>query len=82
MNDKFKKLIEYIVNEDESRARELFHEIVVEKSREIYESMMDDEDLIYEVGETAITLSKYIGEQASNAKKVLDNATIITDGSI
>lgn len=45
-------------------------------------SMMDDEDLIYEVGETAITLSKYIGEQASNAKKVLDNATIITDGSI
>ena len=45
-------------------------------------SMMDDEDLIYEVGETAITLSKYIGEQASNAKKVLDNATITTDGSI
>ena len=44
MNDKFKKLIEYIVNEDESRARELFHEIVVEKSREIYESMMDDEE--------------------------------------
>jgi hypothetical protein len=45
MNDKFKKLIEYIVNEDETRARELFHEIVVEKSREIYESMMDEEDL-------------------------------------
>ena len=44
MNDKFKKLIEYIVNEDETRARELFHEIVVEKSREIYESMMDDEE--------------------------------------
>lgn len=45
-------------------------------------SMMDDEDLIYELGETAITLSKYIGEQVSNAKKVLDNATITTDGSI
>ena len=44
-------------------------------------SMMDDEDLIYEIGETAITLSKYIGEQASSAKKVLDNATT-TDGSI
>ena len=45
-------------------------------------SMMDDEDLIYEVGETAITLSKYVAETASNAKKVLENATIITDGSI
>ena len=45
-------------------------------------SMMDDEDLIYEVGETAITLSKYVAEQASNAKKLLDNATITTDGSI
>jgi hypothetical protein len=45
-------------------------------------SMMDDEDLIYEVGETAITLSKYVAETASNAKKLLDNATVITDGSI
>jgi len=45
-------------------------------------SMMDDEDLIYEVGETAITLSKYVAETASNAKKVLENAIIITDGSI
>jgi len=45
-------------------------------------AMMDDEDLIYEVGETAITLSKYVAETASNAKKVLENATVITDGSI
>jgi hypothetical protein len=45
-------------------------------------SMMDDEDLIYEMGETAITLSKYVAETASNAKKVLENATVITDGSI
>jgi len=45
-------------------------------------SMMNDEDLIYEMGETAITLSKYVAETASNAKKLLDNATITTDGSI
>jgi len=45
-------------------------------------SMMDDEDLIYEVGETAITLSKYVAETASSAKKLLDNATITTDGNI
>jgi hypothetical protein len=40
---KFDKLIELIINENEQQARELFHDIVVEKSREIYESMMDDE---------------------------------------
>ena len=42
---KFEQLIEYIINEDEIKARELFHEIVVEKSRDIYESLIDDQDL-------------------------------------
>jgi hypothetical protein len=32
-----------IINENEEQARALFHDIVVEKSREIYEGMMDDE---------------------------------------
>jgi hypothetical protein len=43
-NKKFEQLIDMIINENEEQARELFHEIVVEKSREIYESMMDQED--------------------------------------
>lgn len=42
-NKKFEKLIDLIINEQEDQARELFHDIVVEKSREIYESMMDEE---------------------------------------
>ena len=42
---KYEQLIEYIINEDEDKARELFHSIVVEKSREIYESLIDEEDL-------------------------------------
>jgi hypothetical protein len=41
-NRKFEKLIDLIINENEEQARALFHDIVVEKSREIYESMMDD----------------------------------------
>jgi len=41
--NKLEQLIEYVINDDESKARELFHEIVVEKSREIYESLMDEE---------------------------------------
>ena len=42
---KYEQLIEYIINEDEAKARELFHQIVVEKSREIYESLIDEQDL-------------------------------------
>ena len=42
---KYEKLIEYIVNEQEEKARELFHQLVVERSRQIYESLIDEEDL-------------------------------------
>jgi hypothetical protein len=42
-NRKFEKLIDLIINENEEQARDLFHEIVVDKSREIYESIMEEE---------------------------------------
>ncbi len=42
---KYEQLIEFIINEQEDKARELFHQIVVEKSREIYESIIDEQDL-------------------------------------
>ena len=44
-NKKFEQLIELIINENEEQAKALFHDIVVEKSREIYESMMDQEGM-------------------------------------
>jgi hypothetical protein len=44
-NKKFEQLIDLIINENEEQARALFHDIVVEKSREIYESMMDEESM-------------------------------------
>jgi hypothetical protein len=40
---KFEKMIESIVNDDEAKAKALFHEIIVEKSRQIYESMMAED---------------------------------------
>lgn len=43
--NKYEKLIEYIINEQEDKARELFHQLVVEKSREIYENLIDETDL-------------------------------------
>ena len=38
--NRFEQLIEYVINDEEQKARELFHDIVVEKSRKIYEDIM------------------------------------------
>ena len=48
MSDKWKQLIDLIVNEEEDKASELFHEIVIESSREIYENLITSEDLVDE----------------------------------
>jgi len=40
---KLEQMLAHLVNEDQAKAEELFHEYVVEKSREIYESMIDAE---------------------------------------
>lgn len=44
-NNKFEQLIELFIAEDEQGAKDLFHEIVVEKSRDIYESLVDEEQV-------------------------------------
>ena len=46
--NKFEQLIEYVINDEDAKARELFHDIVVEKSREIYENLMQEEEVIDE----------------------------------
>jgi len=43
--NKFEQLIEYVINDDTQKAQELFHEIVVEKSRQIYEDIMSEEEI-------------------------------------
>ncbi len=48
--NKYEQLIEYIINEDEDQAKALFHDIVVEKSRDIYESLMDEETVDETIG--------------------------------
>jgi hypothetical protein len=40
---KFEQMLELLINEDRAKAEELFHELVVAKSREIYESLLDDD---------------------------------------
>ena len=41
--NKFETMLEKLVNEDRAGAEELFHEIVVEKSREIYENLLEND---------------------------------------
>ena len=48
--NKYEQLIEYIINEDEDKAKALFHDIVVDKSRDIYESLMDEETVDETIG--------------------------------
>lgn len=48
MSKKYEQLIEYIINDEEDKAKELFHDIVVETSRDIYENLIDEEDFAEE----------------------------------
>ena len=52
--NKFEQLIEFIINDEEDKAKELFHEVVVEKSRDIYESLMAEEEQVEESTEETV----------------------------
>ena len=49
---KFEKLLDLLVNENKDEAEKVFHEIVVEKSRQIYEGILADEEAVEENSET------------------------------
>jgi len=63
MTSKFEQLIEYVINDEEQKAQELFHDIVVEKSREIYESLMQEE------AEEELDEAKHDEEELDEAKE-------------
>ncbi len=46
--NKFEEMLERLVNEDRAGAEELFHEIVVERSREIYENLLAEDEEVEE----------------------------------
>ena len=52
--NKFEKMLELLVNEDKEAAQELFHEIVVEKSRDIYEGLLEDEAEVEEAADEEV----------------------------
>jgi len=63
-NKKYEQLINLIINENEEQARELFHEIVVDKSREIYESIMEEE--MVEEGDMGDDMEEGMGGQVGD----------------
>ena len=60
--NKYEQLIEHIINDETTKARELFHNIVVEKSRDIYESLIDEADLDGEEGSRGNQVKGFMDE--------------------
>ena len=72
--NKFENMLEKLVNEDRAGAEELFHEIVVEKSRDIYESLLEDD--LAEVEETAAEVEESTDEEVDETTdEEVDEAT-------
>jgi hypothetical protein len=40
---KFEQMLEYLISEEQEKAKEIFHQLVVEKSREIYETILAED---------------------------------------
>jgi len=70
---KFEKMLELLVNEDKEAAQELFHEIVVEKSRDIYESLLEDEADVEEATDEEV--EEAADEEVDESEDDLDEAT-------
>ena len=46
--EKLEKVLEYVVNDEQSKASDLLHEVFVEKAKNIYENILDDEQPVDE----------------------------------
>ena len=66
-SNKFESLLELLINEENEKAEQLFHEIVVEKSRDIYEGLADSE--------TATTEAKDEAKEEDKKDEAKDEAT-------
>ena len=81
MNDKWKSLIELVVNEEEDKAKDLFHEIAVDESRKIYENLIDEEDLadIDEASDEAVDEAK--DETVDEAEETKESTDEVEEAS-
>jgi len=73
MTTKFEQLIEYVINDEEAKAKELFHDIVVEKSREIYENLMNEEELDEDGSDEELEASEELDEGEEDQEELDEN---------
>jgi len=66
---KFEQMLEKLVADDKAAAEEIFHNIVVEKSRSIYEGLLEDDIKDIEVEETSKEESKEKSDETTEASK-------------
>jgi len=84
--NKFEQLIEYVINDEEAKARELFHDIVVEKSRQIYEEMMaeesteDEDEKAEKAGEKVTKDIEYDDSKDRKEKKMDESDESVEEG--
>jgi hypothetical protein len=70
MSTKFEQLLDLIVNEESEKASELFHAIVVEKSREIYENLIAEEEDEEEMDEASDEDDESVDESADDEEEM------------
>ena len=76
--NKFEQLIEFVINDEDAKARELFHDIVVEKSRQIYENLMAEEAVEEAEGSddlrsNVLAVIQKIYDGAADGKEMIDD---------
>lgn len=82
MSKKFEQLLEYVVNNETEKANALFHDIVVAKSREIYENLIaseaeayggdDVEDLLGEISDEEEGMPTFEADDESEIEELDD----------
>jgi len=70
MSEKFNELIELIISEESDQAKALFHEIIVDKSRSIYESLIDEDEVVTKLKKLTKQQTKKLTTK-KNLKKVI-----------
>ena len=68
-------MLERLINEDKEGAEELFHEIVVEKSRNIYESLLEDDLSDADLDEASKEDDEEVDEAADEDDKDVEEAS-------
>ncbi len=71
-SNKFEALLDLLINEENDKAEQMFHEIVVEKSRDIYENLASTETKEESVEETKEETKEEVKETEASEEKADD----------